>query len=108
MLKRQIACKALAFASQGALTVNAALFAGVLGLAVPAAGPAEALPRSITCRITTYYQTAEMETEVGVRTTCPGGAKWGRTSPHRQVEVVTLDTPTGPTTGGGPGGLPCE
>lgn len=73
------------------------------------AAAAEALPQSLTCRITTYYSTAEMDDAVGVRTTCPGGSAWGRTTRFKEVEVVELDSPQGPGgTGGGPGGLPCE
>ena len=49
---------------------------GLFTLAAPE--PADALPRS--CRITTYYQTAALETQVGMRTTCPGGQRWGRTT----------------------------
>jgi hypothetical protein len=73
------------------------------------AAAADALPQSLTCRITTYYSTAEMDDAVGVRTTCPGGSAWGRTTRFKEVEVGTLDTPQGPGgPGGGPGGLPCE
>ena len=73
------------------------------------AAAAEALPQSLTCRITTYYSTSEMADVVGVRTTCPGGSAWGRTSRFKEVEVVELESPQGPGGGGGgPGGLPCE
>lgn len=72
--------------------------------------PAAALPQSITCRITTYFSTAAKEDVVGVRTTCPGGERWGRVTQHREIEVVTLDVegPSPAGGGGGPGGLPCE
>jgi hypothetical protein len=66
---------------------------------------ASALPRS--CVIRTYYQTAQMQAEVGLRSSCPGVRRWGRTSRHVEVETVQL-TPDGPGDGGGPGGLPCE
>jgi hypothetical protein len=85
-----------------------------LALAALAALPllgatAEALPNSLTCRITTYYSTAGLSDAVGVRTTCPGGSSWGRTTRFKEVEVVTLDSPSGPNgPGGGSGGLPCE
>ena len=61
------------------------------------------------CRMTTYYKDAEMTTIVGVRTNCPGGRSYGRTSPYHEVETVELDTggeSGGPSTG--PGKLPCE
>ena len=61
------------------------------------------------CRMTTYYKDSEMTTVVGVRTTCPGGRSYGRTSPYYEVEVVELDSgggSGGPSTG--PGKLPCE
>lgn len=83
--------------------------AGAL-LALPLfAAAAEALPNSLTCRITTYYRTADLSDVVGVRTTCPGGSSWGRTTRFKEVEAVEFDSPEGPGgTGGGPGGLPCE
>ncbi len=73
---------------------------------VPTVRPATALPTS--CRVITYYQTAAMETVVGVRTNCPGSSNTGRTSPHREVETVTLDAPGPGPVGGGSGKLPCE
>lgn len=77
---------------------------GLFTLAAPQ--PADALPRS--CRITTYYQTAELETQVGMRTSCPGGQRWGRTTRFFETETVDL-TPPGPgPVGGGGGNLPCE
>jgi hypothetical protein len=89
-----------AFTFAAAVLANAALFV------LPTAETALALPKQ--CRIITYYQTAEMVTVVGVRTNCPGSSNSGRTSPHKEIEVVSFD---GPTTGGGGGGggnLPCE
>ena len=78
-------------------------------LTMPAALPlpAEALPNTRICRITTYYQEAALETMVGTRTNCPGGSPSGRTSRYFEIEVVELESPSGP---GGPGGagMPCE
>lgn len=80
----------------------------VLGVppVLPTIQPAMAIPTS--CRVTTYYQTAEMVTVVGVRTNCPGSSNSGRTSPYKEVEVIDT-SPEGPSpVGGGPGSLPCE
>ena len=78
----------------------------VVCLPIVFAGAAEALPR--TCKITTYYKTADMTEVVGTRTNCPGGGSSGRTSRFFEVETVELN-PGGPGGGGGgPGGLPCE
>lgn len=68
-------------------------------------GAAQALPRS--CVIRTYYNNASLQTEVGLRSTCPGVDRWGRTSQFVEVERVSL-VPEGPRGPGGPGGLPCE
>lgn len=76
-----------------------------LPFAVPQ--PALALPNTLVCRITTYYQEAALETIVGTRTTCPGGGSSGRTSRYYEIEVVELDTPQGPSGPGG-AGMPCE
>jgi hypothetical protein len=89
--------------SGAALAVNLALATAAL---LPMAGPAEALPNS--CVIRNYYQTAEMDNQVGMRSSCPGARKWGKTSKFVEVETVDLN-PSGPGgPGGGPGGLPCE
>lgn len=71
-------------------------------------GPTEALPKQLSCRITTYYKTADMTDVVGVRSTCSSPKSSGRTSKYYEVEVLTADT--GPSGGGsgGPGNLPCE
>ncbi len=72
----------------------------------PMTQSASALPNS--CVIRTYFKTAELTAEVGMRSSCPGARKWGKTSRFVEVETVDLvpDGPSGP--GGGPGGLPCE
>ena len=67
--------------------------------------PAGALPK--TCVIRTYYSTAQMETEVGMRSTCPGAKRRGKTSKFVEVETIDL-VPEGPGGPGGGGGLPCE
>lgn len=86
-----------------AIAVNLALASAAL---LPLAGPAQALPNS--CVIRTYYKTAELDTAVGMRSSCPGARKWGKTSKFVEVETVDL-VPDGPGGGGGgPGSLPCE
>ncbi|MER8548782.1 MULTISPECIES: hypothetical protein [unclassified Mesorhizobium] len=72
----------------------------------PVTSPANALPVSQSCRITTYYKTAAKATEVGVRSTCQGVKKWGVTSKYYEVEKIEAATP--PHTSGGGGSLPCE
>ena len=71
--------------------------------------PALALPSGgITCRITTYYKTEALAAEVGLRSTCPGVKRWGKTSKFFEVEVINTGN-EGPGGGGsGPGNLPCE
>ena len=81
----------------------AALLIMPAGLPLPAA----ALPNTLTCRITTYYQEPALETVVGTRTTCPGGQSSGRTSRYKEIEVVQLDYGGGPSGPGG-AGMPCE
>jgi hypothetical protein len=86
----------------------AALFAAAAAFSVMAPLPARALPSGgITCRITTYFKTAELEKEVGLRTTCPGVSKWGKTSKYYEVELIDTHN-DGPGGHDGPGGLPCE
>jgi hypothetical protein len=85
----------------------AAGLAALSNFVTPAVGPADALPVSQSCRITTYYKTAEMTQEVGVRSTCPGVSKWGRTSKYYEVETLQTDNGGGHHTSG-PGKLPCE
>jgi len=77
----------------------------------PAVGlpePAAALPVQSTCRITTYYREAAMETVVGVRSTCPGTSNSGRISPYKEVETLTVDNGHGHAGGGSGASLPCE
>jgi hypothetical protein len=93
----------------GAAIAAGALVAHLLlgGAAMlPMTGASEALPR--TCVIRSYYNNAELDTQVGMRSSCPGARKWGKTSRFVEVETVDLvpDGPSGP--GGGPGSLPCE
>ena len=73
---------------------------------LPMTGISLALPKS--CVIRNYFQTAEMDNQVGMRSSCPGANKWGKITKFVEVETVDLvpDGPSGP--GGGPGKLPCE
>jgi hypothetical protein len=79
------------------------MFVSISTILVP--GAAQALPR--TCVIRTYYNNATLQTEVGLRSTCPGVRRWGRTSQFVEVERVSL-VPEGPGGPGSPGGIPCE
>lgn len=65
---------------------------------------AAALPKS--CIIRSYYNNAELDTQVGMRSSCPGARKWGKVTRFVEVERVDL-VPEGPGGGTG-GGLPCE
>jgi hypothetical protein len=67
---------------------------------------AMALPKS--CVIRNYYNNAELDNQVGMRSSCPGAQKWGKVTKFVEVETVDLvpDGPSGP--GGGGGKLPCE
>jgi hypothetical protein len=67
--------------------------------------PASALPKS--CVIRNYYNNAELESQVGMRSSCPGASKWGKVTRFVEVETVDL-VPEGPSGPGGGGGLPCE
>lgn len=75
------------------------------GFALSATEEASAYPTH--CVMTTYYKEAALQNEVGVRTTCPGGSPWGRTSPYKEREVIELQPP-GPGGPPGPGNMPCE
>ena len=72
--------------------------------------PSFALPTHSTCVITTYYNNASLDQQVGERTKCTGSPvhMTGRTSPYRTTETVSTDTGGGGHTGGGGGSLPCE
>jgi hypothetical protein len=83
----------------------AAAFAAIALAPVSLPQPAGALPK--TCVIRTYYSTAELETEVGMRSSCPGVKRRGRTTQFVEVETIDL-VPEGPGGAGGGGGLPCE
>jgi hypothetical protein len=72
---------------------------------LPMTGTSEALPR--TCIIRSYYNNAELDTQVGMRSSCPGARKWGKVTKFVEVETVDL-VPDGPSGPGGPGKLPCE
>ena len=68
-----------------------------------------ALPNQTVCIITTYFNNASFDEQVGQRTKCTGNPvqMTGHTSPYKTTEREVLDTPKPPSTGG-PGGLPCE
>lgn len=86
----------------GALAANFALGTAAM---LPMTGPSLALPK--TCIIRNYYDNAELDTQVGMRSGCPGHAKWGKTSKFVEVETVDL-VPEGPSGPGGGGKFPCE
>jgi hypothetical protein len=67
--------------------------------------PVSALPKS--CVIRNYYNNAALDTQVGMRSSCPGTQKWGKITKFVELETVDL-VPDGPTGPGGGGGLPCE
>ncbi len=96
-------CTLASLFSGAALAANLALATAAL---VPMTGPSFALPKS--CIIRSYFPTAEMDNQVGMRSSCPGANKWGKVTKFVEVETVDLvpDGPSGP--GGGPGRLPCE
>lgn len=73
--------------------------------------PSYALPTNLSCTITTYYNNAAFERQVGERTKCTGSPvkMTGRTSPYHETEhVSTSDGGGGGHPSGGPGSLPCE
>jgi|KBSMisStandDraft_5_1062788.scaffolds.fasta_scaffold385279_2 hypothetical protein len=80
------------------------------GLAIVPATPSYALPTHSTCVITTYYNNASFDQQVGERTRCTGSPvhMTGHTSPYHTTETVSSDTGGGGHTGGGGGSLPCE
>ena len=86
----------------GALAANLVLATAAM---LPMTGPSLALPK--TCVIRNYYDNAELDTQVGMRSGCPGHAKWGKITKFVEVEKVDLE-PGGVGGPGGPGGLPCE
>jgi hypothetical protein len=88
--------------SGGAMSVQLALAAFAL---LPMTGASQALPKS--CVIRSYYQTAELDAQVGMRSSCPGAHRWGKVTKFVEVETVDL-SPEGPGGPGGGGQLPCE
>jgi hypothetical protein len=93
--------KFAAFLSSGALAAQLALASAAL---LPMTGASFALPKS--CVIRSYYNNAELDSQVGMRSSCPGAKKWGKVTKFVEVETVDLihEGPSGP----GGGGLPCE
>jgi anaerobic selenocysteine-containing dehydrogenase len=75
------------------------------GFALSVAEEASAAPTQ--CSVRTYFKEAAHANEVGVRTNCPGGGSWGRTSRYVETEVIQLQ-PEGPGPRPGPGGVPCD
>ncbi len=86
--------------------ILAASLAAISSAPVMLPQTAAALPKS--CIIRSYYNNAELDTQVGMRSSCPGAQKWGKVTKFVEVETVDLvpEGPGGP--GGGPGDLPCE
>jgi hypothetical protein len=81
-----------------------------ISLSILPATPSLALPTHSSCTITTYYNNASFDTQVGERTRCTGSPvhMTGHTSPYHTTETVSTDTGgAGHPTGGG-GSLPCE
>ena len=90
--------------------VTCSAFAANLALAtaamLPMTAPSIALPR--TCVIRNYYNNAELGTQVGIRSGCPGHAKWGKITKFVEAETVDLAPEGTGGGGGGPGRMPCE
>jgi hypothetical protein len=72
--------------------------------------PSLALPVNSSCTITTYYNNASFDTQVGERTRCTGSPvkMTGHTSPYHTSETLSSSTGGNGHTSGGHSGLPCE
>jgi hypothetical protein len=108
LLKRSFEMRNLDFTLNFAALRHAALGASLAVIScTPVMLPmgAMALPKS--CIIRNYYQTAGLDNQVGMRSSCPGAQKWGRVTKFVEVETVDL-VPDGPSGPGGGGSLPCE
>lgn len=92
--------------SAAALVIGLSAIGATPGLLLTAE-TALAAAQSKTCVIRTYYRTADMSEQVGVRTNCPGVSNSGRTSPHVEVERIEYGESSG-VGGGGQNTLPCE
>ena len=80
------------------------------GLAIVPATPSYALPTHSTCVITTYYNNASHDEEVGTRTQCTGTPvkMVGHSTPwHTSERLSTSAGGTGHPHGGGQS-MPCE
>ena len=84
-----------------------------LTLTLAPTAPAYALPTNSSCLVTTYYNNASHDDEVGTRTQCTGTpvTMVGRSTPWHTSERIVVDN-HGTGGGGGNGGgsihLPCE
>jgi len=92
-----------------AATALPLLFASITFTLAPTT-PSFALPTSSSCLITTYYNNASFDTEVGERTQCTGSPvkMTGRVTPWHTSERLSAGTGGGGHTGGGHSSLPCE
>jgi hypothetical protein len=75
------------------------------------ATPATARPQQVTCVITTYYNNAAHEDEVGTRSACPGSPvlMTGHSSPYHTSEREVVDVGWGGHQSGDTTiNLPCE
>jgi hypothetical protein len=74
------------------------------------ATPVMALPQHPTCLVTTYYNNAAHEDEVGTRAVCPGSPvqMHGRVTPYHTSERIVVDEGSGGHQTGGSIKLPCE
>jgi hypothetical protein len=81
-----------------------------IGFSILPTTPSVALPTHSSCVITTYYNNASFDTQVGERSKCTGSPvhMTGRTSPYHTTETVSTDTGGGGHPTGGGGSLPCE
>lgn len=92
------------------VTLTLPLLLTTAGMAVLPTSSAFALPTQTVCLVTTYFNNAAHDQEVGTRTKCTGSAAQthGRVTPYHITEREVLDNGGGGHTGGGPGSLPCE
>lgn len=86
------------------------LFLTSISLSILPATPSYALPTSSSCTITTYFNNASFETQVGERTQCTGSPTkmTGHTSPYHTTEHVSTSSGGTGHPHGNPGSLPCE
>jgi hypothetical protein len=100
--KNSAARKLVSILGIGTMAANLALASMVV---LPMTEASLALPK--TCVMRTYYDGADMQNEVGMRSSCPGAKKWGKVTKFVEAETIDL-VPEGPGGPGGGGDLPCE